>query len=166
MTPVSGILRASILLYRTHAKLFVGYASWLLLSYAAFVLTTMVPNENVRMGLGIVAQLADGFLWFWITVITTILAAQLLDKKEPDTNVVPLYALSVLGSFAWVGILQALVVAGGILLLVVPGLVFLVWFGFAQQAFLLDGKRGIDALSASRDLSRGRFFTTALYLFG
>lgn len=166
MTPVSDLLRASFLLYRTHAKLFVGYASWLLLSYAAIVLATLIPNEGLRLGAGLAAGLADGVLWLWIGVIMIVLARQLAVGKEVDTNVVPWYALSVLGSFAWVGLLQALVVAGGILLLVIPGLVFLVWFGFAPQALLLDGKKGLDALTASRELSRGRFWTAALYQLG
>lgn len=166
MTSVPNLLRASILLYRTHSKLFVGYASWLLLSYAAIVLATLVPNEGIRMGLGIGLGLADGVLWLWISVIATMIAAQILDKKEPDPNVIPWISLSVLGSFAWVGILQALTVAGGLLLFVVPGLIFLVWFGFATQAILIDGKKGINALSASRDLAKGRFWTAALYQLG
>lgn len=160
MTSVPDILRASFLMYRAHAKLFVGYASWLLLSYAAIVLATLIPNEGVRMGLGIAIQLADGLLWLWISVIMVVLVHQIGLNKEIDTNVVPLYALSVLGSFLWVGLLQALTIAGGLLLFVVPGFIFLVWFGFAPQALLLDGKKGLDALSASRDLSRGRFWKT------
>jgi len=166
MTSVPNLLRASILMYRTHAKLFVGYASWLLLSYAAIVLATLVPNEGARMGLGLVLGIADGLLWLWISVIATILAIQLLDKKEPDPNVVPWLSMSVLGSFAWISLLQALTVAGGLLLFIVPGFVFLVWFGFATQALLLDEKKGIDAMSASRDLAKGRFWTAALYQLG
>ncbi len=174
MTSVLDILRASVLLYRTHAKLFVGSASWLLLSYAAIVLATLVPNEGVRMGLGIAIQLADGLLWLWISVIMIVIVHQLgthstgsgQNGKEIDTNVVPLYALSVLGSFVWVSLLQALTIAGGILLFIVPGIIFLVWFGFAPQALLLDGKKGLDALSASRDLAKGRFWTAALYQLG
>ncbi|MEI6510878.1 MAG: hypothetical protein WCO25_02430 [Candidatus Uhrbacteria bacterium] len=166
MTSVPNLLRASFQLYRTHAKLFVGYVSWLLLSYAAIVLVTLIPNEGVRMGLGLAVELADGMLWLFIGVIMIVLTHQLGNGKEIDTNVVPLYALSALGSFAWVGLLQALTVAGGFLLLVIPGLIFLVWFGFAQQALLLDGKRGLDALSASRDLAKGRFFVAALYQLG
>ena len=166
MTSVPDILRASFQLYRTRAKLFVGYASWLLLSYAAIVLATLVPNEGVRTALALVLGLADGMLWLWISVITTMIAAQLLDKKEPDPNAVPWVALSLLGSFAWIGLLQALTVTGGLLLLIVPGLIFLVWFGFAPQALLLDGKRGMNAMSASRDLSRGRFLAAAVVQLG
>lgn len=160
MSSAPDLLRASFLMYRTHAKLFVGYASWLLLSYAAIVLATLIPNEGVRTGLGIAIQLADGLLWLWISVIMVVLVHQIGLKKEIDTSVVPLYALSVLGSFVWVSLLQALTIAGGILLFIVPGIIFLVWFGFATQALLLDGKRGLDALSASRDLARGRFWKT------
>lgn len=166
MSSIPDLLRASVLLYRSHAKLFVGYASWLLLSYAAIVLATLIPNEGVRMGLGIAIQLADGLLWLWISVIMVVLVRQIERKKEIDTNVVPLYALSVLGSYAWVGILQALTIAGGLLLFVVPGVILLIWFGFAPQALLLDGKTGLDALSASRDLAKGRFWATAKIQLG
>ncbi len=166
MTSVPDILRASVLLYRAHAKLFVGYASWLLLSYAAIVLATLIPSENYRLGIGIALDLVDGVLWLWISVVTTVLAVQLLDKKEPDPNALPWLSLSVLGSFVWISLLQALTIAGGILMFIIPGLIFLVWFGFATQALLLDGKKGLDALSASRDLAKGRFWTAALYQLG
>ena len=166
MSSVPDLIRASLLLYRVHARLFFGYSSWLLLSYAAIVLTTLIPNESAQMGLGILFQLADGVLWIWITVILTLMTAQILAKKVPDPNTVPWVSLSILGSFAWVGLLQVLTVFGGILLLVVPGLIFLVWFGFSSQALLLDGKRGLDALTASRQIAHGRFFKTALYQLG
>lgn len=166
MSSIPDLLRASFLTYRTHAKLFVGYTSWLLLSYAAIVLVTFIPNEGVRMGLDLAIQLADGLLWLWISIIMIVLVNQISNAKEIDTNVVPLYALSVLGSFVWVSLLQMLTIAGGLLLLIVPGLIFLVWFGFAPQALLLDGKKGLNALSASRDLAKGRFWTAALYQLG
>ncbi len=67
-------------------------------------------------------------------------------------------------SLAWI-----LLLAGGIVmtgsLLIVPGLIFSVWFAFA--AFILYGedRRGLDALFASRACVRGHFWNTLFKLF-
>lgn len=165
MTSPLDLLHASWRMYRDHARLFVGYASWLLLTYAAIVLMSLIPESGPQLGTALLVEVADLVLWMWMAVIMTLLAVSLASGKEPDTAKLPTDAWKLLWPFVLVGILQGLVTLGGFLLLVVPGLIFLVWYSFAQQALLIDGKRGLEAMTASRDLCRGRFFTVAWYLF-
>lgn len=56
---------------------------------------------------------------------------------------------------AWVGGLSALLIAGGTLLLVVPGILFGIWFSFASIILVDEDVRGMAALVKSREYIRG-----------
>jgi hypothetical protein len=58
-------------------------------------------------------------------------------------------------SYFWVWILFVLVMFGGLLLLVVPGLIFIIRYGFAPYVLIHKGPRGWKALRESKRLVRG-----------
>jgi len=64
----------------------------------------------------------------------------------------------------WVGLLAGFVGAGGFLLFVIPGIVFTVWFCFAQFVLVREDLRGMDALLKSREYVRGKGGKVALRL--
>jgi len=65
---------------------------------------------------------------------------------------------------AWVGLLTGFVISGGFMLLVIPGIVFMVWFCFAQFVLVCEDSRGMDALLKSKEYIRGEWFNVALRL--
>lgn len=60
------------------------------------------------------------------------------------------YGLQRLGSFLWISLLVWFMIAGGSLLLLVPGLVFTVWFLFAPFVLAREDARGMEALLKSK----------------
>lgn len=72
-------------------------------------------------------------------------------------------------SFIWsmflFGILQSLALFFGFLFLIVPSIIFGIWFMFGLQSIVLQGKKTLSAFGDSRELSRGRFFTVFGYMF-
>jgi len=70
-----------------------------------------------------------------------------------------------LGSFAWLSLLLGFIVMGGFWLLIVPGLIFLVWFFFGQFFLAGDDERGMNALLKSKAYVKGHFFAVLLRLF-
>ncbi|KKW17576.1 MAG: hypothetical protein UY58_C0001G0001 [Candidatus Magasanikbacteria bacterium GW2011_GWA2_50_22] len=61
------------------------------------------------------------------------------------------------------GIVVGLIVFGGTILFVVPGIIFLVWYAFTYYRIVLDGYPGLSAtLRESRQLVRGRWFDIAV----
>lgn len=64
------------------------------------------------------------------------------------------------GGLLWLGILYLAVVAGGSLLLVLPGIYVAVACTAALPVLVLEDKRGFDALRRARDLSKGRWWAT------
>ncbi len=66
----------------------------------------------------------------------------------------------------WVYILVGLVVYGGALLFIVPGIIVSIATFLSPYAFIKEGKRGMAALLRSRDLIRGRWWIVFGKLLG
>lgn len=77
----------------------------------------------------------------------SLTARQAWDRALPQT--LPL---------VWLGIISAFFVVGGLLLFIVPGVMFAVWFSVVTLVFAREGERGMAALRRSRQLVRGRFW--------
>lgn len=60
--------------------------------------------------------------------------------------------------------LVTLAVLGGLLLLIVPGIIFLLWFSMTNFTVIIEGARGRAALRASRTLVTGRMSIVATRL--
>jgi hypothetical protein len=58
----------------------------------------------------------------------------------------------------WVTILAGLAVVGGLLLLVIPGIIFATWFYMSAYVVIEEGLSGTAALRRSRELTRNRFW--------
>lgn len=71
-------------------------------------------------------------------------------------------AIALAPAFFWILLLQAIAVVIGIVLLVIPGLLAIVWLYFAEYALVFDNRRSWPALFQSRDLMRKRFFKVAV----
>jgi hypothetical protein len=68
-------------------------------------------------------------------------------------------------AFAWVFSLSGFIVTGGFLLLVIPGIIFSVWFLLSQFVLVAEDERGMCALLKSKAYIEGRFFEVFLRLF-
>ncbi len=68
-------------------------------------------------------------------------------------------------SFLLVSFLTGLIVGLGFLLLIVPGIIFTIWFTFSTYMVICEDKRGLKALSRSKELVKGYWWPTAKRVF-
>lgn len=61
-------------------------------------------------------------------------------------------------SYLWVSVLVAIIVLLGFVLLIVPGIIFSVWYVFSYFVLLFEGQRGMDALRRSKEHVRGKWW--------
>lgn len=78
-----------------------------------------------------------------------------------------------IGSIFWVGLLSGIIVVGGYLLFVVPGIIFAVWFSLALYIVIAEGLGGMNAILKSKEYVRGywwevfwRFIFIGLVIIG
>ena len=68
------------------------------------------------------------------------------------------YGLKRFGSVILVSLLVGLIVAVGFLLLVVPGIIFLVFLSLSIPVLIVEGRRGTEAMGRSWNLVKGHFW--------
>lgn len=76
--------------------------------------------------------------------------------------------LTKLGPLIWTSILMLLAIMGGFVLCIVPGILFALWFGLAQNVVVLEDLSGVSALSRSKQLVQpylGTFLMVGIIVF-
>ncbi len=98
------------------------------------------------------------------TIALTVTAHRASEMKAID--VVESYFVSsrLLVPYAWTWILYSLIVVGGLLLFIVPGIVWSVVYILAPYAVVIESISGKTALSMSRSLTKGKYIF--IYVFG
>ncbi len=87
-----------------------------------------------------------------------------LGNQKPDIKGSYKVGYKMFWPVLWVAVLRVLIVAGGLLLLIVPGIIWGLQYSLATQVAVIEGKRGRDALRRSKELTKGRMFETLVNL--
>jgi len=164
------LIKRGLDLYKKNAALFITYA--LLISAPSIVISllrdTLMAVFHWRAAsfvtllygfvffiLSITAHLAS--LWFMIALIkvtaTRYEGKEVTKIKEMIMSVKPLLLPAIVAS-----ILSGLAIFGGLLLLIIPGIIFSVWFAFTLYSVVLDGQKDTAALRFSKNLVAGRWW--------
>jgi len=73
-------------------------------------------------------------------------------------------AIRALGPLLWTSILYGIIVLVGLLLLVVPGILFFLWYSLCSLVVVVEGSNGMPALNRSKLLMKGNIGTLSLLL--
>lgn len=118
---------------------------------------------------GVVAAVLGGVLV--AAVLAGVLYGALIARIDSVARAAPLSlgeALAIgarrLPAMFVAGLLAVLVVGVGLLLLIVPGLIVMIWFVFAPSAVIIERLGPLESLSYSRALVRGHWWRTAALL--
>jgi len=82
----------------------------------------------------------------------------LLHNKKNNINKLVNESTKGIFSYFWIGILTFVVMLIGFILLIIPGLFFMVWYAFSVYVYVLEDKdtKGLAALKSSKKLIKGR----------
>ena len=107
----------------------------------------------------IIAVSLPSYVAQFIAAIVFVLAIDtILRGEEFDVRKLAEASLKKLWPVLLVVALTGLAIMAGLILFIIPGLIFSVWFAFAYYEAILADVRGTEALKRSRDLSSGRFW--------
>lgn len=89
-------------------------------------------------------------------------------KSEGNIKVKEAYrrSFSKVAAFIWITFLSSLIIFGGFMFFIVPGLIFGVWFSMVYFVVIDENLRGTDALLRSREYIRGNFSKVLSLLLG
>lgn len=114
------------------------------------------PGQPIIM---LVIAILAVFVALWASVIFIEMIDKISKNQSYDQNEIFKSSMKKIASYFWVIILVALIIIGGFILLIIPGIIFAVWYAFAEYIVVLEEKdnKGIKALASSKDLVRGRW---------
>lgn len=174
----SDIIRRSLALYRDNGKLCFTYLGLLTLPtiVQSLALSIIPLNQNLtttttvdatistavlsgpHMAIAIVLTVLFTILQLWFSfAFTRALAARYTNGQALPPSEELKSTVAILLPAIWVTILVGLVIVGGLVLLIIPGIIFAIWFAFGSYAMILDGRRGTAALKYSKQLVAGRW---------
>jgi hypothetical protein len=107
---------------------------------------------------GIIAGILAGF-WGFGSFIFAIVDENMRIKDALEKGGGKIWA------FIWLFSLLGYIVPGGFLLFLVPGVIFMVWFAFAQFILPNEGENGMNALLKSKEYVKGYWFDVFGRLF-
>lgn len=176
---IIGTIKQAFRICYEHPKEFIGMAAVVYLPGLALGLLQMANEErwwenmntvDPQRGLiglfALILGIAGFILFIYFVGSVTLLTAYALDKRP----------LGWTDAFAWVRdrdlfwgiflvlLLTGLAVFGGLLLLIIPGIIFGTWFALSPQVRILSDIRGRKALKESRRIVKPIFWETLLLI--
>lgn len=109
------------------------------------------------------------FIFLGVLLLFIVLLAQIwgqislvyaIKDKKGKIGIIEAYkrAWPKILSYLWISILVGLITSAGFILLIVPGIIFMVWFGFASFILVVEGIKGRSALLKSKEYVKGRWW--------
>lgn len=163
LTGPGDLITASWQNLRRNIKVYADFLVWFALlsvvQWVIWVLTrAIIPEKIMRSMLLAILSLPVAVVAVALTAAMIDATAKGVQKKTVDLRASLSTGVHKLIPFLWVSILSTAVTAAGFALLIVPGVIFFVWYRFSQNFVMLDDLRGLAALRASRKLVAGRWW--------
>ena len=134
-----------------------------LVGFGLSVIEKLAPSLRIWL-IPIDIAIAVVSIWVGIRILQTMLDIE--DGKKPDLSTEgQKKAWKLFWPMLWIGLLQAIITLGGLLLLIIPGIYLGLALHFAQYYLITENKRGLASLSASRALVKGRWWATWWRMF-
>lgn len=168
---VSDIIKKSIDIYRDHFLLFFHYIALLSITILISILSSLPrlvfaeqASQSISLAFflfilpAIVTILISFFsIWIGISMIRVIAkickSQEVLSLKRELLDVKSVIIPSIIAS-----ILVTVAIIFGVILFLIPGIIFSVWFAFSIHEIAIDKKKAIESIISSKDLVSGRFF--------
>lgn len=134
----------------------------LLISLAQVALSAVASYAAGGSTFGLLAVLPASFLVVlasvWVSMAVAYLVKSRIDGQNPGFGESLGAVSGRLGPAILTSIIQVFLLIGLSLLLIIPGLIFAVYWNFSNYAVLFGGKSGMAALSESKSIVQGRWF--------
>ena len=137
----------------------------LILSFNSANLSESLSTNPVFIFLSTGLGLINSLIYFFVAIASIEAVRRVLDNSTLSVREAFLVAKAKAWKFALMGILKGIIILGGLLLLIIPGIIFSVWYAFTGLEVVLNGAGVKESLSKSKALVQGRFWPVLGRLF-
>ncbi len=141
--------------WRLYKERFLVLIGILIVPTAVIGIGTLMMSYGFPANIGGVILIVIGYLVFVVASVALVFAV------AKGTGVTESYrgGIAIFWSVVWIGLLIYFAVMGGMVMLVIPGIMLAVWFLFSNYILVIEGKRGLGAMSQSREYTRGYWWS-------
>ena len=169
LPPLQELFRKSFWIYKHRFSTIVMLG---LIPFANFAIISMLmdvfgePKDSAPFGVKVIIvllTLVSVLINLWVHI-----AFFYLLKMNADAKSLLAFAWRKMLPFSWVVFLTGIICALGFLALLIPGIIFSIWFSLSLYAFVFEKKRGMGALYHSKELVKGYWWPVfgRVFLFG
>lgn len=164
LIPSVNLFKEAVAIYQANYKVFLKIVSWLIGAAVLLGLLNLADRQtsfqyiDYTFPLYLILSAFSFVIGLWTQIVLIRLIQAGLTKQTVDKKILQQNAWRDTVPFLWVSILTGLIILGGMILLIIPGLIFSIWYFFSIYVFGVDGVRGYAALQKSKDLVQGRFW--------
>lgn len=148
--------------YKQHFAQLIALAALPSLIMVIFlVITYAVPQTGTPSAILLVGVIVGMCAVIVLGILMTIALVTYIANPTSYLGVKQSYksALVHFWPFLLTGFLSGLFIMLGFIVLIIPGIILSVWYAFVSYAVVLEGKRGMASLNASREYVRGHWFS-------
>jgi len=144
--------------------MFITSAALTIIGFTGLKIEALIINKNiVLLNNLLVAAVSVALLLFtlWTTIALFKNLRQLIENKEMIGIKESYFQTSkYLWPIIWTSVLVFFAVLAGFLLLLIPALIFAIWFTYVFYIILFEDKKGVTALKESKKMVSGRWWKT------
>lgn len=159
------LLKESVSIYKNKFGSFLLASLPILVAMGLLSLMTLIPSGYFIFVAPIVIIVS-----IILSVLSTSSILFVISNREKVISFSEIIygGFSKLLSVVWITIISSLVIFGGSVLLIIPGLIFSIWFSLSLVVLFAEDKRGMDALLSSKEHIKGYWGNVAwrLFVFG
>lgn len=156
LKPITQLLKESWGIYCLQIKTFLGIIGLPIgFSFFFWALNYFLVGTEIRYSIwfsiiGMISFLGSFFLWLWAI-------PSLLYTLKENTNIKESYekGFKILLSYIWVYFLWLVIIVGGFLAFIIPGILFSLWLSLAIFVLIFEERKGVNALFRSKHLIKG-----------
>ncbi|MDO8509568.1 MAG: hypothetical protein Q7S24_00300 [bacterium] len=150
--------------WRSFLPYMVGMFIPSILVYAVGYLGIVLENRynlSIFTGiLSIVIMIVAGIFTFWLGIAFAVaIKSSLVNEPIEDWKIALKKSTRLIVPVATTSLLGGIIIFGGTLLLIVPGIIFGVWYCFAFYTAIFENKKNTGALQSSKQLVVGRWWS-------
>lgn len=167
---VADLIRQSWPLYRDRFKTLIAInllpvVLTAILSYVLYIPVISAPPppfgaEPVGPSIGRLLMLFGLGVIVLIAALWAMIAQVLVLRDTPgalSASSALAMARKILLPYLWISVLSSMLIIAGIMFLIIPGVVFMIWFAFAGYVLIEENLTGWQAMKRSRAYVKGRF---------
>lgn len=164
MISVKELFSGSFKEYKKNWRVYIGISA---IPFLVSLITLFLPSFAflgfVSLNVFSPVLLLGALVSFLVYIWSAVAMIQAVNDRAEKLDILKIYkkTWSKISSYLLIVILISLATLGGLFLLIVPGIIFAVWFSLSTYVFVVEGGRGVEALKKSKQYVTGNWWPVA-----